>query len=75
MKKISRQDILNLPISELNTTVEFKAITQKYGYHTLTDLLKLEKPYNVLQHEGFNYRMLAEFTHLLADHGMEEYLS
>lgn len=74
MSRKFKEAILNQPISELEATPEFKAITNKYGYNTLADILKLEKPYDVLQHAGFDMRMLAEFTHILADHGLKQYL-
>jgi len=71
---LTQQKLLNLPIAKLSASPELQAITQHYGYHTLADILKLEKPYDVLQHEGFNMRMLAELTHILTDYGFDRYL-
>ena len=67
--------VLNLPITELAVSEEFKNITIKYGYFTLSDFLKLEKTYDVLQHDGFGYRMLAELTHLFFSMGLIDYLN
>jgi len=34
----------------------------------------LPKPYDLLQHEGFNYRLLMEFTETLTKNGLGHYL-
>jgi hypothetical protein len=71
---LTEQELLNQPIAQLNASPELQAITKQYGYLTLADILKLPKPYDLLQHEGFGMRLLAELTHILADHGFTQYL-
>ncbi len=75
MEKNFNEAFLNQPISKLEASEEFILVTEKYGYHTLADILKLEKPYDVLEHEGFGVRMLAEFTHLLVENDLGHYLN
>lgn len=69
-----KEDLLNLSITELRASEEFKVVTQKYGYHTLGDILRLSKPYEVLKHKDFGYRMLFEFTSILRKNGLGGYL-
>lgn len=71
---LTQQALLNQPIAELKTSPELQTLTQQYGYYTLADILKLPKPYDLLQHDGFGMRQLAELCHILADHGLEQYL-
>lgn len=71
---LTQQELLNQPIAKLNASPELKALISQYGYHTLADVLKLPKPYDLLEHEGFGMRQLAELSHILADHGLEQYL-
>jgi len=66
--------LLNQAISQLNASEEFKAITAAHGYKTLADILRLNKPYDVLKHPGFGYRMLFEFTGILRRNGLGWYL-
>lgn len=75
MRKKIEEPILNKPVSELKATEEFKKICKKYGYRSLADILKLEKPYDLLQHEGFGMRMLAEFSRILMKNGLTHYLN
>jgi len=74
MKKTFAAPILNQPITELEISEEFKKLTLKYRYQTLGDILNLPKPYGLLQHEGFNYRLLMEFTETLTKNGLGHYL-
>ncbi|WP_256009354.1 hypothetical protein [Desertivirga xinjiangensis] len=49
---------MNKEISQLDLSEEFKVLAAKYGYHTLADMLRLERPYYLLKHPGFGFRML-----------------
>ena len=68
------ENLLNQPISELDTSEEFKAISARYGYSTLADILRRGKAYEMLKHEGFGYRMLFELTEILRVNGLGRYL-
>jgi hypothetical protein len=74
MKKAFNEPLLNQPIACLEMTDAFKKLTLKYRYQTLGDILNLSKPYDLLQHEGFNYQHLMEFTETLTKNGMGHYL-
>lgn len=74
MKKTFEEPLLNQPISELAMTEEFKRLTLKYHIKTLGDILNLPQPYDILQHEGFNFRLLMEFTGMLSKNGLRHYL-
>ncbi len=53
-----KEPFLNKEISQLDLSEEFKVLAAKYGYHTLADMLRLERPYYLLKHPGFGFRML-----------------
>ena len=69
-----KENFLNQPIAELDTSEEFKALTARYGYNTLADILRRGKAYEMLKHEGFGYRMLFELTGILTRNGLGGYL-
>ena len=70
-----REALLNTPIPELELSEEFKALSRQYGYLTPADILRPGKPYHMLKHKGFGYRMLFEFTGLLRKNGLGGYLN
>jgi hypothetical protein len=74
MKKSFPEQLLNQPISELKLSDKFKELTHKFHYQTLGDILNLNEPYDLLKHEGFDYRILMEFTHILNINGLNHYL-
>lgn len=66
--------ILHEPISSLEFSEEFKAVTHRAGYSTLAEMLTRKNPYKLLKHPGFGYRMLAEYFTFLVDNKMSYYL-
>lgn len=74
MKKTFPEPILNLPIAELDMSESFKKLALQYRYQTLGDILSLPKVYDLLKHEGFNKKMLMEFTHFLTKNNLGRYL-
>ena len=70
-----KEPFLDKEISQLDLSEEFKALAAKYGYHTLADMLRLERPYHLLKHPGFGFRMLFEFTSILRRNGLGNYLN
>jgi hypothetical protein len=74
MKKTFEEPFLNQPISELEMSAAFKKLTLKYRYENLGDILNIPNRYDLLQHKGFNYRLLMEFTETLTKNGLGHYL-
>lgn len=66
--------MLNEPIAELGMSKKFTSRSKKYGYRTLADILQLDKPYELLQHKGFDMVLLMEFTQILSTNGLSKYL-
>ena len=75
MKRLFPEKILNQPIAELDLSEKFKTLSKKYGYQTLADMLQLNRPQELLKHEGFDMVMLMEFTNILTTNGMRTYLT
>ena len=74
MPKTFQEPILNQPISELKMSDTFKKLTLQYQLKTIGDILNMPTPNDLLQHEGFDYRLLMEFTAFLTKNGLGHYL-
>lgn len=74
MEKTFQEPILNQPISTLEFSEKFKELTLKYHYLTPSDILHLPQPYDLLQHKGFDLRLLMEFTAFLTKNNLGHYL-
>ncbi len=68
------ESLLHKPIASLEFSDEFKEVTNKAGYSTLSEMLTRKNPYKLLKHPGFGYRMLAEYFTFLVDNKMSYYL-
>ncbi len=57
-------EVLDQPVAQLPVSREFLEMMQTLHFHTLRDLLRYPA-YQLLQMEGFGYRMLKELIELL----------
>lgn len=74
MNRLFPEKMLHRPISELDLSEKFKRLAEKHGFHSLADILKLDKPKNLLNYEGFDMVLIMEFTNFLSANGMRKYL-
>jgi hypothetical protein len=74
MKKTFEEPLLNQPITELNFSEPFKKLAKKCRCQTLGAILQLPGPGSLLQHKGFRFRQLMEFTRMLTENDLGGYL-